>query len=142
MKKFSEIEYTAGVKSLMATDEFLLRVWDIFAQKEHGNSNIDIIRALLKIEHKTLVRGISANTAFALEWDVKPPCVGADMYPDQYQEWEKEGHNLCVREIDFSFSLTGYGAIVKDRLMREIKKHYNLELLNINSNKYKHPLEL
>jgi hypothetical protein len=142
MSKFIEIEYTAKQKALKATDSFLLRAWEIFCEKKHGKVTVDLIRALCSIENKTTVKGISANTAFTLEWDVEPPSDGASLYPDEFQPWEREGKQLCIRNADSSFSLTDHGAMIKDLLVAEIKKHYLLELERLSTNKHSHQLEV
>ena len=142
MNKFSIINYTGIQKTLKTSDDFLLRAWEIFCEKHHSKSNIEIIRALLKIENKTNVYGLSAANAFALEWDVEPPCDGSYLFPEEYQPWERCGKVLCDRNSDGTFSLTDHGAMIKDSLMSEVAKHYEIELSILGKNKYQLPLEI
>jgi len=141
MEKFIIIVHAARQHTIKPTDEFLLRAWEILCHKHHGATNIEVIRALLQIEYKTKV-SISSQTAFALNWDVAPPCDGAVLWPEEYQPWERIGKVLCDRHSDGSFSLTDHGSIVKDILMDEITKHYKKEISTLNTNKYKLPLSI
>ncbi|AUR93258.1 hypothetical protein NVP1186O_23 [Vibrio phage 1.186.O._10N.286.49.E3] len=140
MKLFQEITYTNNQKSLKATDAFLLRVWEILCEKHVGSISSDAIRALLSIGENGSALKVSSIVANQLADPFIYSSDGAALFPDEFQPWESEDLSLCTRD-GFDFNLTFEGEVMRLKMITEINKKYQDELIRIGSNEYLHRLE-
>ena len=140
MKLFQEMTYTNNQKSLKATDDFLLRAWEILCEKHVGKISSDAIRALLSIGDNGSVLKVSSMVANQLSDPFSYANDGAVLFPEEFQSWESEDLSLCTRD-GFNFILTFDGEAMKSKMLNEINKKHHQELMRIGSNKYIHRLE-
>lgn len=142
MKLFAELVFTNNTKALKPSDLLLSVAWSNLCEKHSKKLSVDAIRLLLSLSYNfsSPVISISSSTVCQLEDPFVLASDAAALFPEEYPEWESLDQSLCERTKDGELILSWDGFVLSEKLKKEINRVYRIELENIDSNPYIHPL--